>query len=271
MDDWTAGDVLRTSVGGVLIVTLNRPAHGNAWSAEIEDGYFTTLNEASADPEVRAIVLTGAGHSFCVGADVTEIHPGSSTIPVRNMTLPLAVPKPIIAAINGGCAGIGLVQALMSDIRFSAPTAKLTTAFVRRGLVAEHGISWILPRLVGPARAADLLLSGRVVTGDEAAAMGLVNAVSDDPLDAAVGYARELAVWSSPTSMAVIKQQIYRHLDVGIDEALHESDRLTTQSLTGEDLKEGISSFLQKRKPRFPPLASTSRDLDQSPEVVSER
>ncbi len=149
---------------------------------------------------------------------------------------------------------MGLVQALMCDVRFYAPNAKLTTAFVRRGLVAEHGISWLLPRLVGPARALDLLVSGRVVTGTDAARMGLVTGVADDPLADALAYAQELVRWSSPTSMAIIKGQVYAHLDLDVDAALEESERLTRESFDRVDIKEGVASFLEKREPRFPPL-----------------
>ncbi len=254
MDEWTSGPVLRSVDEGLLLVIFNRPDHGNAWSWDLEQKYFDTLEEAADDPAVRAIVVTGAGRSFCVGADMNTVEEELETGPRRKMTLPLTVPKPIVAAINGGCAGVGLVQALMCDVRFSAPNAKLTTAFVRRGLVAEHGISWLLPRLVGPARAMDLLLSGRVVTGADAATMGLVNAVADDPLAAARGYAHDLVTWSSPTSMAVIKGQVYAHLDLDADAALEESDRLTEESFDRVDIKEGIASFLEKREPRFPPL-----------------
>src|SRR5581483_2590633 len=129
----------------------------------------------------------------------------------RPVIFPLSIRKPIIAAVNGACAGLGLVMALMCDLRFASEEAKFTTAFVRRGLIAEHGISWMLPRLVGPARALDLLISGRVVLGTEAADLGLVNwaVPADSVVERAVSYARELADQCSPASMAVIKQQVY--------------------------------------------------------------
>src|SRR5207237_2923488 len=141
------------------------------------------LDDFAGRPDVRAIVLTGAGRGFCAGADMDNLQAlsggdagrSSTAHDARPVTYALGIPKPVIAAINGPCAGLGLVQALMCDVRFAAAEAKLTTAFARRGLVAEHGISWILPRLVGPARALDLLLSGRVVLGAEAAQLGLVN------------------------------------------------------------------------------------------------
>ena len=179
--------VLKDVDGGIAVLTLNRPDRLNAWTREMEVRYFALLDECAASEEVRVIVVTGAGRGFCAGADMrtsrTSAPAGTPTggPSTRRRTYspepPHSIPKPIIAAINGPCAGIGLVQALMCDIRFAASGVKLTTAFARRGLVAEHGISWILPRLVGPANALDLLLSGRVVLAEEAYELGLVNRV----------------------------------------------------------------------------------------------
>jgi enoyl-CoA hydratase/carnithine racemase len=176
----------------------------------------------------------------------------------RPVTFPLGVPKPILAAINGACAGLGLVFALMCDLRFAAAGAKLTTAFARRGLIAEHGISWMLPRLVGPARALDLLLSGRVVLGEEAAALGLVNnAVADDRvLDETVAYARMLARESSPASMAAMKRQVYADYERGLEPALTEANRLMFESFTRPDFAEGVRSFIERRSPEFAPLSN---------------
>ncbi|HEV2997893.1 MAG TPA: enoyl-CoA hydratase-related protein, partial [Solirubrobacteraceae bacterium] len=171
----------------------------------------------------------------------------------RPQTFPLTIPKPIVAAINGPCAGLGLVQALMCDVRFAAAGAKLTTAFARRGLVAEHGISWILPRLVGPARALDLLLSGRVVLAEEAAGMGLVNRVCapESLLEETLQYARDLARLCSPRSMARMKAQVYGALETGLAEALGEADELMLASFTEPDFAEGVASFMERREPRF--------------------
>ncbi len=145
----------------------------------------------------------------------------------------------------------------MCDIRFAAESAKLTTAFARRGLVAEYGIAWILPRLVGPARALDLLLSGRVVLGEEAAALGLVNrAIAPERLlEETLAYARDLAVNCSPASMAAMKGQLYGDLERGLDAALEEAGRLMLGSFAAPDFKEGVSSFLERREPRFAPFA----------------
>ena len=260
-----AGEVVGESVAdGVALLTLNRPDRLNAWTADMERLYFAKLEECAASADVRVIVVTGAGRGFCAGADMQELHAlGEQGIPDgaearerRPQSFPLSVPKPIVAAINGACAGIGLVQALMCDIRFAAEDAKLTTAFSRRGLVAEHGISWILPRLVGPARALDLLLSARVVLGAEAATLGLVNRAlpPERLLEDTLAYARELAVKCSPASMATIKRQVYADLERGLPDALAQADRLMVDSFSAPDFVEGVASFLERRDPGFAPL-----------------
>jgi enoyl-CoA hydratase/carnithine racemase len=263
---------------GVAVLTLNRPDRLNAWTGEMQVRYLDLLTQCAADEGVRAIVVTGAGRGFCAGADMQNLqaiasHDASdgnggtggtggagasiSQHDSRPMTFPLTIPKPIIAAINGACAGLGLVQALLCDLRIAAEGAKLTTAFARRGLVAEHGISWILPRLVGQARALDLLLSGRVVLGSEAAALGLVNRAvpNGHALDEAVAYARMLATESSPASMATMKRQVYADYSRDLDEALAEANRLMGESFTAPDLAEGVQSFLERRPPKFAPLS----------------
>src|SRR3954452_1849844 len=257
--------VQRRVEDGVAVLTLNRPDRLNAWIPAMQRRYFDLLQEAADDPSVRVIVVTGAGRGFCAGADMSALQAiGSSSSDApdddhaeRPQTFPLTIPKPIIAAVNGPAAGLGLVMALMCDLRFAAAGAKLTTAFVRRGLIAEHGISWILPRLVGPARALDLLFSGRVVLAEEAERLGLVNAVHppDELLDRTLDYARELATWSSPASMAVMKRQVYDHLEAGASAALEESNRLMLESFGRPDFAEGVASFVEGRPPAFNGLA----------------
>jgi enoyl-CoA hydratase/carnithine racemase len=254
---------------GVATLTLNRPERLNAWTDEMERDYFAALESCGASPEVRVIVVTGAGRGFCAGADMEQLQAlGEGEVDVdararerRAQTFPLSVAKPIIAAINGACAGIGLVQALMCDIRFAAAGAKFTTAFARRGLVAEHGISWILPRLVGPAAALDLLLSARVLLAEEAHELGLVNRVLAPELllEETLAYARDLAANCSPASMATIKRQVYSALDQHLPQALEEADSLMLDSFTAPDFVEGVTSFLERREPRFAALAG-SRD-----------
>jgi enoyl-CoA hydratase/carnithine racemase len=260
--------VQRTVEDGVALLTLNRPERLNAWTGEMEVAYFDLLEDCAASDEVRVIVVTGAGRGFCAGADMESLQTlGEEGFEAANdgidrsrpQTLPLAIPKPIVAAINGPCAGIGLVQALMCDVRFAAEGAKLTTAFARRGLVAEHGMSWVLPRLVGPARALDLLLSGRVVLGAEAAELGLVNrALPDDAVvSSAIAYARDLAANCSPASMAAMKQQVYADLERELAPALENANRLMLESFERPDFAEGVASFVERREPRFAPLSAT--------------
>jgi len=252
---------------GVAVLTLNRPDRLNAWTGEMQIRYFDLLEECAARDEVRVIVLTGAGRGFCAGADMQNLQAlsdgaggeTSSTVDERAVRFPLSIPKPIIAAINGPCAGLGLVVALMCDLRFAASDAKLTTAFVRRGLVAEHGSSWILPRLVGPARALDLLLSGRVVLGEEAAEMGLVNGAfpANALLDETLNYARMLARECSPASMAAMKRQVYAALTQNLADAVSDADGLMVDSFSRPDFAEGVRSFLERRSPAFQPLDPT--------------
>src|SRR5215204_5325947 len=261
-----ATDVVTRDVGdGVAVLTLTRPEPLNAWIPAMQVRYFDLLEEAPADPDVRAIVVTGAGRGFCAGADMDVLQGTGAADDARTddrpQTFPLTIPKPVIAAINGPAAGLGLVMALMCDIRFAAAGAKLTTAFARRGLIAEHGISWVLPRLVGSAHALDLLFSGRVVLAEEAAAMGLVNAVHprDELLERTLEYARELATWSSPTSMAVMKRQVYEHLERGAAEALEDSNQLMAESFGRPDFAEGVASYVEGRTPRFEGVSAGRR------------
>jgi enoyl-CoA hydratase/carnithine racemase len=256
--------VLAERRGAVLVLTLNRPDRLNAWNDELEARYFALLDEAEADPEVRAIVLTGAGRGFCAGADLADLQQVSEAGELTDVGLPererprwfpLTLRKPLIAAINGAAAGLGLVEALYCDIRLSTPDAKLTTAFARRGLIAEYGIAWLLPRLVGPSRALDLLLSGRVVRGSEAYEMGLVNKVveADQLLDAAVEYATELATWCSPASMSVMKVQVRRALDADFAASADTADALMLEAFRHPDAAEGVASYLEGRPPAFHP------------------
>jgi enoyl-CoA hydratase/carnithine racemase len=255
--------------GPVLVLTLNRPERLNAWTDALEDQYYARLDQAEDDPHVRAIVVTGAGRGFCAGADMSDLELGATNDDdaaagllgrPRPRTFPLTVRKPMIAAINGAAAGLGLVEALYCDVRFATPGAKLTTAFARRGLVAEYGIAWLLPRLVGYSAALDLLLSGRVVVGEEALRLRLVDRLSepDRLLGDAVAYAHELATNSSPWSMATIKAQVQADLERSFTDAVADAEQLMLASFGQPDVQEGVSSYLEQRAPEFPPLDSRS-------------
>jgi enoyl-CoA hydratase/carnithine racemase len=254
-------DLVRFDVeAGVALITLNRPDVLNAWTFEMGRDYLTAIDAAAADPEVRAVVVTGAGRGFCAGADMSVLKdmmagvkpPAGSARP--DDTIEPAVPKPVIAAINGPCVGLGLTRALYCDLRFLAAGTQLSTAFARRGLVAEHGLSWLLPRVVGWSRAFDLLLSGRAVGAEEALAIGLVDRVVPDALAAALDYAREIARVCSPAALRDIKRQLWTDAAGTHRDALERAGELMLASFTRPDLAEGVVSFFDKREPDFPPL-----------------
>lgn len=254
--------VLSDLADGVLVLTLNRPDRLNAWTDELGRRYFDLLEEAERDRDVRVIVVTGAGKGFCAGADfqmLTGIQTGEYTMEQdkRPHTFPTTLGKPLIAAVNGACAGLGMVHALVCDVIFTASDAKWTTAFARRGLIAEYGMAWVLPKLIGQARALDLLLSARTFTGAEAAELGLVlRAVPGEQLLAeTLAYARELAEASSPASMAVIKRQVWGDWGRSLDDSRDTAERLMFESFGRPDFAEGVASFLERRAPDFPPLA----------------
>lgn len=267
--------VTQTVADGVAVLTLNRPERHNSWTVPLENRYYQRLREAEANPDIRVIVVTGAGRSFCPGMDTgalaDQAATGVSTNPHlrQSMTTPTTIAKPVIAAINGACAGIGLIAALNCDLRFASATAKLTTAFAQRGIMAEHGLAWTLPRLIGTSRALDLLLSGRIVLGDEAAALGLVDRVfaPEELLPETLTYARTLAANSSPIAMGTIKRQVYASWHSSLEESRLTAIRFWMGHLRHHaDFKEGIGSFLDKRPPHFAPWdPTTPTDPDPLP------
>jgi enoyl-CoA hydratase/carnithine racemase len=268
--DDAAQTVLAQRLGPVLVLTLNRPGRLNAWTDAMEERYFHWLAKAESDPDVRAIVVTGAGRGFCAGADfsdLAQVEVGPDAQP-RERALaryyPLSIRKPIIAAINGAAAGLGLVEALYCDVRFAVPDAKLTTAFTRRGLIAEYGASWLLERIVGYGAALDLLLSGRVITGREALTIGLVNRLADPEnlLTEAIDYAQDLATYCSPNSVAVVKQQVHDAAGSHFQAAAAGADRAMREALGRTDVKEGVASYLENRTPRFPGLSAAKGEQD---------
>jgi len=258
-------DLVLASVteNGVGVITLNNPDRMNAWSAAMSKRFFERLAEFRSNPSVKVVVITGAGKGFCPGADMDALNQiranpaggaGPATGAGRFSDL-LSYPKPVIAAMNGAAAGVGFVLAVFCDLRFAASGIKLTTSFSRRGLIAEYGSSWALPRLIGSARALDLLLSGRVITADEAERMGLVNAVhpAEELMDKVMAYADDMAVNCCPASWATMKRQVYgdwlRDADASTTDAIH----LMNESVKQADFQEGVQSFLDKRPPVFAP------------------
>jgi enoyl-CoA hydratase/carnithine racemase len=260
--------VLRRDEDGIAVLTLNRPDRMNGWTGQMRETYFDHLEDVAADDAVRAVVVTGAGRAFCAGADMENLEQlGDGTAVLlaepqdRREIFPMSVPKPVIAALNGACAGIGLAHALMCDVRIAAEDAKITTAFARIGLIAEHGMSWLLARHVGLGNALDLLLSARVVQGAEAQRMGLVQQVCAPgaALETAVAYARAIADTVSPAAMAGIKAQVYRHATEALGAAVADADRLMRAAVAQPDFAEGVAAFRGKRPPAFPGLAAGPR------------
>lgn len=260
----------------IATITLNRPEKLNAWTAIMEGEYRHAMEDAEKRDDVRVIVVTGAGKGFCAGADMNLLsnlagggargngageqltgNPGNGeTVPddfKKQYSFPLGVAKPIIAAINGAAAGLGLINALYCDIRFASETAKFTTAFAQRGLIAEHGISWLLPRIVGVSNALDLLYSARVFKADEALRLGLVNRVyaPDDLMPAVREYATQLAMFSSPRSLREMKREVYGAMFTNLGDAIETANGDMAISLACDDFKEGVASFVEKRAPQF--------------------
>jgi len=246
----------------VAVITLNRPDKLNAVTREMADAYATHMRAADDDPDVRAIVVTGAGRGFCSGADIGILAAGaealSDFLPAREdlPQMALDLRTPVIAAVNGPVAGVGFAYMVGSDVRFAARGATMSTTFARLGLVAEYGLSWLLPRLIGIQAALDLLLTGRTIDADEAARIGLVQAVlpPEDLLDHAIGFGRDLARQCSPYSLANIKEQIYA--DASRDRATALTDTLERMhySISRPDLPEALRARAEERLPRFPPL-----------------
>ncbi|WP_341703080.1 enoyl-CoA hydratase [Ferrovibrio sp.] len=262
-------EILYDVTDAVATVTLNRPDRLNAWTTTMETEVRAAMARAAEDAAVRVILLTGAGRGFCAGADMdllNNIQGGGERRgppPAFDLTarpdfqmqygyFP-SIPKPVIAAVNGPAAGLGMIMALYCDMRFAADSAVFTTAFSRRGLIAEHGISWLLPRLVGPARAMDLMFSARKVDAAEALRIGLVDrAVPGGQLMSEVrAYAADLAANVSPRSLKVMKRQLWDAQFQTLAEATAIGNAEMLQSFRSADFREGVAHFVEKRPARF--------------------
>lgn len=254
----------------VAVITLDRPAAMNAWTPTMDVEVRDAMQRASADPAVVGIVVTGAGRAFCAGADMNALRdlteggtgggmagetPGSTVDGDFNGRFPfvMTIDKPVIAAVNGAVAGMAFPFVLCCDVRVVSPDALFVTAFAQRGLIAEWGLSWLLPRLVGPAAALDLLFTSRRVNGEEALRLGLANylAPADELLSFCREYVEGIARACSPASLAIMKRQVYEQLHRGLGAAEFESQQLMIESFGRPDFKEGVSSFMEKRPPQF--------------------
>jgi enoyl-CoA hydratase/carnithine racemase len=269
-------EILYDVADRIATITLNRPDKLNAWTAKMGDEVREAMYAAEADDAVRVIILTGAGRGFCAGADMSllsgiaeqgdvdpshalahhmtgETRPGIAPDFQRKYSYFPSLKKPVIGAVNGHAVGLGFIISLYCDLRFASDAARFGTAFARRGLIAEYGIAWMLPRLIGPGNALDLLLSARLIDAQEARQMGLVSKVfaADTFQESVRAYAKELASGVSPRSMEVIKRQVYNGYFQTLEEATISAEQAMIDSLRSEDFREGVAHFVEKRQPAF--------------------
>lgn len=269
-------EILYEVADRIATITLNRPDKLNAWTSTMDREVREAMYRAEADEDVRVIILTGAGRGFCSGADMSllnglvqqgltdeakqtlhgyasEVRPGVALDFQRKYTYFASLRKPVIAAINGPAVGLGFILSLYCDLLFASEEARFGTAFARRGLIAEYGIAWMLPRLIGQAAALDLMLSARVIPASEALSMRLVNAVfpARTFIPQVRAYAMDLARNVSPRSVAVIKRQAYNAMLQSLDESLEAAQKEMLLSLQSDDFREGVAHFLEKRDPVF--------------------
>src|SRR5579864_7532258 len=261
----------------IATITLHRPDKLNAWTATMEREVRAAMDRAEQDENVRVIVLTGAGRGFCAGADMSLLQAVTEKGPhdlhgdhlLRNTgegervnvrpdfqkkySYFPSIQKPVIAAVNGAAVGLGFILCLYCDLRFASETARFGTAFAKRGLIAEYGLAWMLPRLIGPANALDMLFSARLVDANEALRMRLVNQVfpQDNFMQSVYAYAKELAYNVSPRSLGIIKSQVYNAMFQTLGEAFETAEQEMVKSLQCEDFKEGVAHFVEKRAPMF--------------------
>ena len=258
---------------GVAVVKLNRPDRRNAWGGRMAVEYRWALHHADTNPSVRVVVLTGEGTDFCVGAhlrtlegidrsqgsyarEASELPPVPTGVPAglqHNHTIPLSLSVPLIAAINGACAGAGFVLATYADLRFASSAARIATSFASMGLPAEYGLGWILPRMVGTANAAQLLYSGVPMGASEGLDLGWVQRVfpPEELLSESVAYARRLARHSSSESLRIMKRQLFLDAWGDLEDAYRRSVEDMNAAMTHPDFREGVAALRQKRAPHF--------------------
>ena len=273
-------EVLYEKSSGIATVTLNRPAQLNAWTAQMNIDYCGAMAEAEEDGDVKVVILTGAGErGFCAGADMSLLQSvasgGGGSIDsqgeLREVQLdadvrpdfrqqfswPMGMKKPVICAVNGAAVGLGIVHTLYCDVRFASENAKFSTTFAQRGLIAEYGLAWLLPRIVGRNHAMDMLLTARIVKAAEAKTMGLVSEVypAGELMERVREYAGYMVEHCSPRSMHIIKKMTYNAQFENLEESCQIALKEMADSIGSPDFGEGVASFLEKRKPAFPNLA----------------
>ena len=258
---------------GVALVTLNRPDRLNAITGELTARLKEKIDDACKDDDVKVIVLTGAGRGFSAGADMDNLSDISANNKEVSNDKPEerdyetngmaewegqysyfpSVPKPIIAAINGPAAGVGLIMSLYCDMRVASEDAVFSTAFSKRGLIAEWGVGWILPRIIGVAHTMDIMMTARKFDAAEAERIGLVNRcfTAENFLEHVLAYAEDIAKNVSPRSVKIMKRQIYTALGEDIQTNLDSSMEEMLQSFGSEDFKEGVKHFIETRPAKF--------------------
>ena len=268
-------EILYEIDGPVATITMNRPETLNALTDLTQAEIRHALGESEKNEEVIGTILTGAGRGFCSGVDMNALsaisqagkrsgathehlaadpgNPDGDPNFANSTSYFLGLRKPLIAAVNGACAGLGFSYATFCDMRFVDRGARFTTAFAQRGLIAEHGTSWMLPRIVGPSHALDILWSSRKLDAEEAFRMGYANRLCEPGtcVDEAKAFLKQLAASSAPMSLMMMKKQIYRHLNEELGGAMAESNKWMDESLTRDDFKEGVRSFVERRPPSF--------------------
>ena len=261
--------------GRVATITMNRPDTLNALTSLMQAEIRHALDTSERNEEVIGTVLTGAGRGFCSGVDMTELSelskagkrsgssfdhlkadPGNPDNDPNYKSSPgyfIGLRKPLVAAINGACAGLGFSYATFCDMRFMDRKAKIVSSFSPRGLIAEHGTCWMLPRLVGPSNALDIFWSSRRILAEEAYHMGWANQVSEEEevVVDAQNYLKEIAGTSAPISVMMMKKQVYKHMMSDFGDAMDETNRWMDESIADDDFKEGVASFVEKRPPNF--------------------
>ncbi len=269
--------ILYSTDKGIAKITLNRPDKMNAMTPQMLSDLFRRLRDAAADQSARVIVLTGKGRAFCAGLDLAAIGTGTTDVelPMKDESPApqwgddigpalerfyahgwqdfIVARKPVIAAINGPAFGWGLILSLHCDIRFAARSAMFNATFARLGVPAEKNAAWLLSRLIGPAKTADLLYTARRFDAEEAESLSVVNAVhDDDKLDTYVTkYAEQIALNSAPRSLAAIKAQIWTAIDDPYGDAFKACDKEQRTAMQTSDFSEALKSYVEKRTPDF--------------------